>query len=96
MLQPVLYSMVIIPALYNALIRVQKTDHEQRYEFDRSGWYRSIKKVLSSRFNCDIESEDFDHRNMFEIAQRIINEPMHEALKALMGINPEQNGGDTE
>ena len=51
-LQPVLYSMVIIPALYYALVRVQKTNHAERYEFDRSGWYNLVDSVVQLA-GCD-------------------------------------------
>lgn len=95
MLPDVLNSMVIIPALVFALDEIKREKPEERYQFEENGrlWYTTIKKVLLDRFSCDIESQSFDDFNTIELAQRIINEPLHRALDSLTQLSDSQNGG---
>ena len=93
-LQAALNSMVIIPALVYVFEEIHRLSPEERYtSYDEQGWYRSIRKVLFDKFGCNIESEEFNSKNMVELAQRIINEPIHEGLTALLGIDPDNDDG---
>ena len=91
-----LNSMVVVPALIYALDVVQKTAAEERYHFedDDCRWYLSIKKVLAEKFNCDISSTGFDAANTVELAQRLVEEPMHKALETIATIGAGSNGDD--
>ncbi len=97
MLPDVLNTMVVIPALVFALDEIKREKPEERYQYEENGrlWYTTIKKVLQERFSCDIESRSFDDFNTIELAQRIINEPLHRALDSLTQLSDSQNvGGD--
>lgn len=95
MLPDVLNTMVVIPALVFALDEIKREKPEERYQYEENGrlWYTTIKKVLQERFSCDIESRSFDDFNTIELAQRIINEPLHRALDSLTQLSDSQNGG---
>ena len=94
-LQAALHSMVIVPALIYVFEEIRHTRHDDRYSnYNEQGWYRSLRKVLSSeKFNIDIESEDFNSQNMVALAQRVINEPLHEGLTVLLGIERDNDEG---
>ncbi len=81
--QPVLNSLVVVPALTYVLEELNRRPVDERYEYAGYSWYCAIKKAMSVRFNCDIESEQFSTLNMLEMAQKLINVPLSEALKAL-------------
>lgn len=83
LIQKVLNALVVIPALIFVLEEVSKRDPGDRYEYDSYAWYRTIKKALANRFSCDIESEEFSERNMIELAQKLINIPLSDALQTL-------------
>lgn len=83
LIQSVLNSLVIIPALTYVLEEVSKRDPDERYEYSSYAWYRAVKKSLVNKFSCDIESEKFSERNMLEMAQKLINVPLSDALQTL-------------
>lgn len=83
LIQSVLNSLVIIPALTYVLEEVSKRDPDERYEYSSYAWYQAIKKSLAKYFHCDIESEKFSDNNMLEIAQKLINIPLTDALQTL-------------
>lgn len=82
-IQPVLNSLVVIPALTYVLEEIVKRDADERYEYSSYSWYRAIKKALAERFNCNIESDQLAEKNMLELAQKLINVPLSDALKTL-------------
>lgn len=83
LIQSVLNSLVIIPALTYVLGEVSKRKPSERYEYSSYSWYRAIKKSLAKNFNCDIESDIFSELNMLELAQKLINVPLSDALQTL-------------
>lgn len=94
MMTETLNAMVIVPALIFTLDEVKRTNYLERYHYDDDGciWYASIRKVLSEKFNCDIGSQEFDSANTMELAQRLIEEPMRQALDTLLTLGATQNG----
>lgn len=81
--QPILNSMVVIPALTYVLEELNLRTSNERFEYSSYGWYRAIKKALASNFKCDIECDQFSSLNMLETAQKLINIPLSDALQAL-------------
>lgn len=81
--QPVLNSLVVIPSLTYVLEELNRRTADERYEYSSYGWYRAIKKSLSIRFQCDLESDQFSEMNMLEVAQKLINTPLSDALQVL-------------
>ena len=45
------------------------------------GWYRTERITLLTKYDVDIESNDFNQQNMVVLAQRLINDPLTEASK---------------
>ena len=83
----VLNSMVVLPALLYALEEVRNRPAAERYMLEEYGWYKTIRKVLRREFDCDIETETFNSQNMLVLAQKMINEPLRDALIVLANIN---------
>lgn len=81
--QPILNSLVVIPALIYVLEELSRREANERFEYGNYGWYKAIKRALINKFNCDIESEQFSSLNMLEIAQKLVNAPLSDALQAL-------------
>ena len=93
-MRPVLHSMVVVPALIYALSELKYQPANERYENDGKAWYRVIRRVLSERFSIDIESQAFEAINPVELAQRLVNEPLHDALSSLLAIDNNETGGE--
>lgn len=85
-IQPILNSLVIIPALIYVLQELKMRMPDERYEYSSYSWYRAIKKALSSHFHCDIESTQFSEMNMIDTAQKLINTPISDALQVLSSV----------
>ena len=93
-MRPVLHSMVVVPALIYALSELKYQPANERYENEGKAWYRVIRRVLSERFSIDIESQAFEAINPVELAQRLVNEPLHDALSSLLAIDNNEIGGE--
>ena len=92
--QPVLNATAVIPAIVYALEEVRALSIDEREEMNEYTWYRSVKKALKTKLNCDIESDEFGQENMMVLAQQLINEPLSEAFKVLSsGVS---DGGENE
>ena len=74
----------------------KRISSERNDEYSRYGWYRAIKKALAERFACDTESDDFSSLNMIELAQKLINSPISDGLKALSSSYGGPGGEDEE
>ena len=93
--QPILNSLTVIPALAYVLGELKCMPVEARIENQDSLWYKTISKVLLTKFDCDLESEGFSSVNTIEMAQKLINSPISDAFRMLtssFGIS----GGDDE
>ncbi len=58
-------------------------------------WYKVLSKTLSTKFDCDIESTQFDALNFMELAQKLVNDPLSDAFKFLVN-SPTSSGGEDE
>lgn len=94
--QPILNSLTVIPALAYVLGEMKCMSAEARIEnFQDSLWYKTLSKVLLTKFDCDLESESYSAINTIEMAQKLINSPISDAFRMLtssFGIS----GGDDE
>ncbi|MEK5413926.1 hypothetical protein [Paenibacillus sp. FSL L8-0708] len=95
-IQPVLNSLVVVPALTYVLEELNRRDPSERYEYSSYSWYRAIKKALSNQFQCDVESDQLSKFNMLEVAQKMINIPISDALQALSSGYKSEDEEDTE
>lgn len=68
--QPVLNAITIIPALTYALEELKCRSIEEREELSECVWYRTVRKTLLTKFDVDIESNDFNQQNMVVLADR--------------------------
>ncbi len=82
-IESVLNSLVVIPALTFVLEEVARRDADERFELSAYAWYRAIKKAMSKRFSCDIENEHLSDYNLLEMAQKLIDSPLSQALQTL-------------
>ena len=82
-IQPTINSLTIIPALLYVLEEVSKRPIDERYDDSQYGWYRAINKALKQKFDCEFETEAFSNLNMIEVAQKLINSPLDDALAAM-------------
>ena len=94
--QPMLNSLVVIPALIYVLEELSKRNIDDRYEYSTYSWYRAIKKAMLNNFKIDIENDPLDNLNLLKLAQQLINGPLSNALHNLAfgyGANFEEDDG---
>ncbi|MHC1717220.1 MAG: hypothetical protein AB9883_00975 [Acidaminococcaceae bacterium] len=86
-IQPILNSLVIIPVLTYVLNEIaRQTIDERETNYSMYNWYRAINKAMSLRLHCRLDDEEFQQKNMLEVAQKLINDPLSEALQAMAGV----------
>lgn len=92
-IQAVLNSMTIVPALIYVLEELKRIPAEERGENAGSLWYRILSKTLATRFDCNLESQEFEDQDVVSLAQSLINNPVSDGFKMLAGGI---SGGDDE
>lgn len=94
-LQPVLYSMTLVPALIYVLDLVKTLTETERDDYEALySWYRSVKKTLKANFNIDLDrQEDRDNLNSVKMAQELIGVPFNDAV-AILSASDEEGGSE--
>lgn len=80
---PVLYSMLIVPALIYTFEMLRK---EGISEFEDLRWFKSIKRTLNKN-NMTLDETLLDTLPSFELAQKSLDLPINRALDALVSID---------
>lgn len=85
-LQPVIHSMIIIPALVY-VFEVLKREEFENYEDSR--WFRAIKKTLKNN-NIELSKETLDTNSSIELAQTILGMPLSRAFENILNENHDE------
>ena len=80
---PVLYSMLIVPALIYTFEMLRK---EGISEFEDLRWFKSIKRTLNKN-NMTLDETLLDTLPSFELAQKSLDLPINRALDALVSMD---------
>lgn len=81
--ESIINSMIAVPALVYVLEEIKSKSIQERNEYSDSLWYRVLNKVLLKQFNLEIESNEFDSKDLLVIAQKLLNNPQIDAFKVL-------------
>lgn len=83
---PILWSLIIIPAFVSTLEQVKKYRELNGYEIEELStrrWYRSINKALKTKLGYGFESDTFLKSDTVEVAQTIIGNPLGSVLNEM-------------
>ena len=89
-LQPILHSMIIIPALVYVFELLRREEFES-YEDNR--WFRAIRKTLKNN-SIELTEENLGIYSSIELAQKILDMPLSRAFENI--LNEDLNEGDEE
>ena len=73
-LQPVLHSMIIIPALVYTFSTLKESG-EQIFEYESKRWFIALKKACKN-MEIDLDSEGIQNIDPLVISQKLINSPI--------------------
>jgi hypothetical protein len=59
-------------------------------------WYKSIRKAMNKMFNKNIDEEEIESHEIYTYAQKLINNPLTEALEYLSQGSEIMSGDDDE
>ncbi|EGG80257.1 hypothetical protein HMPREF0992_02602 [Lachnospiraceae bacterium 6_1_63FAA] len=88
-IQPVMHSMLIIPALVYALTEVKEA-RTHLYDFEDYRWYRSLRKA-AEKMNISFNEDTLANINPFDCAQKLMDSPIPKAVNYLRGDNDEED-----
>lgn len=74
---------VLFLALLNVLGELKALSIQERNECSELLWYKVLSENLSTKFCCDIESEEFNKQDCFVLAQKMMNNPITGVFKFL-------------
>jgi len=80
-MQPVMHSILIVPALVCALSEI-KAAREQLYNFEDYRWFRSLKKACA-KMHIDLTPESLANLDAFSVAQKLLDSPIPKAVSFL-------------
>ena len=86
-IQPLMHSMLIIPALVYALTEI-KDARNHLYDFEDYRWFRSLRKV-AEKMNIKFDEDSLSNMNPFDCAQRLMDSPIPKGVNYLGGDNDE-------
>ncbi|WP_430886145.1 hypothetical protein [Fusibacter sp. JL216-2] len=84
-IQPVMHSMIIIPALMQVFNEL-KASRSQLYEYENRRWYRGLRKTCN-KMGIQFDYEGLDNIQSLEVAQKLLDTPIGKSFDYLM------NGG---
>lgn len=80
--QPVMHSMLIIPALQYVLYEL-KEDREQLYNYSDYRWFKGLEKSFE-RIDMNLDQECLENIEPLTIAQKLIGTPVNKAMMHLV------------
>lgn len=84
-IQPIMHSMLIIPALTYALTELMESKDEL-YNYEDYRWFRCLRKACE-QINISFEESIIENIKPFDLAQKLLDSPIPKAMDYL--------GGDT-
>lgn len=86
-IQPVMHSMIIMPALVSAILEIKEL-RNQLYTYEDYRWFRSLRKSCA-KINVNFTEEVLANINAFELAQKLLDSPIPKAVNFLRGDSDE-------
>jgi hypothetical protein len=77
-IQPVMHSMIIVPALVYVFSELRATDDLENMEYYR--WFRALKKSCEG-IGIIIDSDGLKKMDSFKVAQQLLNGPIVKAIE---------------
>ena len=86
----VLYSMVLVPAIYRGLLFFKFANENEINTMSDKLWVQSLEDLLKTRFKISIEDiKEKDESDLYDLAQEIMDCPLEDATDYLI-----QRGGE--
>ena len=82
MLQSILHSALILPALIYTFETVKNAGIE---EYDSYRWFKAIERILK-KSKIDFNTETLENIPSYELAQKLLDLPINRALSSLLQI----------
>lgn len=76
--QPVMHSMLIVPAISYALTELRRAG-DQLFEYEENRWYRGLKKACKA-IGVDIDEESLKTIDVVKIPQLLMDSPIAKAI----------------
>lgn len=86
-LQPLLSSMIVIPALVS-ILEMLKNEQNADNDYEECRWYQVISTRLKD-FGIELGDHNFEQESTISIAQKLIGDPLTQSLGALMNFEDE-------
>lgn len=83
--QPVLHSMIIMPALIYVFENLKNAGIE---EYETYRWFKAIDRILK-KSNIELNNDSLDNKPSYELAQMLLDLPIDRALKSLLTVGAE-------
>ena len=77
-IQPVMHSMLIVPALSYALSELRRAG-DQLYEYEENRWYRGLKKACSA-IGITLDEESLKTLDIIKVPQQLLDSPISKAI----------------
>ncbi|MDY2912937.1 MAG: hypothetical protein SOT58_12975 [Agathobacter sp.] len=88
-IQPVMHSMLIVPALVYALSEI-KESRGNLYDYEDYRWYRSLRKA-AEKMNVYFDEDSLANLEPFDFAQQLLDSPIPKAVNFLRGDNDDED-----
>lgn len=84
-IRPVLFGMFIIPALYQGLLKLKKSDDVELAAMEDLLWVQSMEDLLRTTFKKKIDDiRNMDDQDLYVLAQQLLDSPIPKASDFLV------------
>ena len=87
----VLYSMFVVPALYQGLLRLKRTNDVDLGTMEDQLWVQSLEDLLKTNFKKTVDDiRETSEEDLYELAQQLMDSPLPEASNYLVSRGDEE------
>lgn len=88
-IQPVMHSILIVPALVYAITEI-KESRTHLYDYEDYRWFRSLRKA-AEKIGVIFDENSLENIEPFDLAQKLMDSPISKAVNYLRGDNDEED-----
>lgn len=90
-MRTVLYSMFVVPALYQGLLRLKRTNDVDLGTMEDQLWVQSLEDLLKTNFKKTVDDiRETSEEDLYELAQQLMDSPLPEASNYLVSRGDEE------
>ena len=87
-IQPIMHSMIIVPALIHVFEELKTAD---LFDYGSCRWFKALKKACKDNLQIELDEQGIKNMDSYKTAQLLMDSPTMKALEYLAGGSDDEN-----